>query len=173
MRDISSRRYNKYLSTLGTLLVGLPNQTKLVQRLSIALAQHWPWSRPGQYIVTAMIRVALLLFLLLLLLLLLFLLLLLMVDDGWPAAVPALPNWFGVPRVPVDGKLQLVPHLQKQRLLRTQYLQQYPPISKISINIFNRFDSWGHKMYFHRASQLVESATVKLMVFFETQMFFK
>ena len=40
MRDISSRQYNKYLSTLGTLLVGLPNQTKLVQRLSIALAQH-------------------------------------------------------------------------------------------------------------------------------------
>ena len=154
MRDISSRRYNKYLSTLGTLLVGLPNQTKLVQRLSIALAQHWPWSRPGQYIVTAMIRVALLL------------LLLLMVDDGWPAAVPALLNWFGVPRVPVDGKLQLVPHLQKQRLLRTQYLQQYPPISKISINIFNRFDSWGHKMCFHRASQLVQSATVKLMGFF-------
>ena len=44
----------------------------------------------------------------------------LVVVDGRPAAVPALPDWLCVPRVPVNGKLQLIPHLQQQRLLRSQ-----------------------------------------------------
>ena len=46
----------------------------------------------------------------------------LVVVDGRPAAVPALPDWLCVPRVPVNGKLQLIPHLQQQRLLRSQFI---------------------------------------------------
>ena len=46
----------------------------------------------------------------------------LVVVDGRPAAVPALPDWLCVPRVPVNSKLQLIPHLQQQRLLRSQFI---------------------------------------------------
>ena len=95
-----------HLPTLGALLIRLSNadQPELVQRLSVALAQHWPRSWPGT---------------------------LSFLQDTcccfspccccchvYPPATPALPYRLGVPRVPVHRKLQLFPHLPQQRLLR-------------------------------------------------------